>query len=41
MSNGEVTIGTGEITVSGITHTKHRHTDTPGLAAGTTSGPKG
>lgn len=37
----EQQFGSGEITVNGITQTKHTHTDTPGLGAGTTSGPKG
>ena len=42
--NAETTsqeFGSGEITVAGITQTKHTHTDTPGLGAGTTSTPKG
>jgi len=39
-SNGNVTIGSGEITVSGITHTKHTHTDNPGLAGAETTGPQ-
>jgi hypothetical protein len=38
-SNGTVEIGSGEITVSGITHTKHTHTDNPGLAGAETTGP--
>jgi len=38
---GDVDYNNGEITVAGITQTKHRHTDTPGLGAGTTSGPRG
>lgn len=40
-SSGTVDISSGEITVSGITHTKHVHTDTPGLGAGTTTRPRG
>lgn len=38
---GNITFGSGEITVSGITQTQHTHTDTAGLGAGTTSKPQG
>lgn len=38
-TTGNVTYNNGEITVGGITQTQHTHTDTAGLAAGTTSTP--
>lgn len=37
----EQTFGSGEITVNGITHTKHTHVDNPGLAGARTTGPSG
>ena len=40
-SSTDQTFGSGEITVNGITQTQHTHVDNAGLAAGTTSKPKG
>lgn len=40
-ATGNVTYNSGEITVSGITHTKHTHVDNPGLAGARTTGPSG
>lgn len=40
-SSTNQTFGSGEITVNGITQTQHTHVDNAGLAAGTTSKPKG
>lgn len=37
--SGNITIGTGDIVVNGISLVTHTHTDTPGLGAGTTSAP--
>ena len=40
-SSTNQTFSSGEITVNGITQTQHTHVDNAGLAAGTTSKPKG
>lgn len=40
-SSTDQTFGSGEITVNGITQTQHTHVDNAGIAAATTSKPKG